>query len=115
MVNCQDLMSLRTLPQGFPNVTVHECRLTQDYKEVLIKEFPNTLSDELNPEPMKTEKPMHITIKPGATSIKVTAARRVPLRYEEEATKTIDELIKQGVITPTNETTDWCSPAKETK
>ena len=49
---------------------------------------------------------MHITIKPGATPIKVTTARRVPLRYEEEATKTIKELIKQGVIT-----TDWCSPA----
>ena len=57
------------------------------------------------------QQPMHITIKPGATPIKVTAARRVPLRYEEEATKTIDELIKQGVITPANETTDWCSPA----
>ena len=58
LVSCQDLMSLRTLPQGFPNVTVHECRITQDYKEMLIKEFPNTLSDELNPEPMKTEKPI---------------------------------------------------------
>ena len=30
LVSCQDLMSLRTLPQGFPNVTVHACRLTQD-------------------------------------------------------------------------------------
>ena len=39
LVSCQDLMSLRTLPQGFPNVTVHECRLTQDYREVLIKGF----------------------------------------------------------------------------
>ena len=43
--------------------------------------------------------------------MKVVSARRVPLRYEEEAAKTINELVKCGVITPANETTDWCSPA----
>ena len=45
----------------------------------LIGEFPGVLSNELNPEPMKTEKPMHITLMPGATPKKVLSARRVPL------------------------------------
>ena len=31
--------------------------------------------------------------------MKVVSARRVPLRYEEEAAKTINELVKRGVIT----------------
>ena len=54
---------------------------------------------------------MHITLLPGATPKKVLSARRVPLRYKKEATKTIKELINRGVITPVKETSDWCSPA----
>ena len=60
---------------------------------------------------MKMDAPMHIHIKEGATPRKVTTARRVPLRYECKAEKTVQELIEKGVIVPANETTDWCSPA----
>ena len=84
---------------------------TRDPREVLIEEFPDVLSDELSLEPMKTEAPMHISLKKGSIPKKLTTARRVPLRYEEEANKTVKELIKKGVITPINQTTDWCSPA----
>ena len=72
---------------------------------------PDVLSSELSPEPMKTEAPMHIHIKEGDTPRKVTTARRVSLRYECEAEKTVQELIENGLIVPANETTDWCSPA----
>ena len=54
---------------------------------------------------------MHITLMPGAIPKKVLCARRVPLRYEKEANKTIKELVDRGVITPVNGTLDWCSPA----
>ena len=54
---------------------------------------------------------MHITLLPGATPKKVLSARRVPLRYKKEANKTIRELVDRGVVTPVNETLDWCSPA----
>ena len=47
----------------------------------------------------------------GAVPRKVTSARRVPLRYEKEAEKTVYKLVKKGVIVPANKTTDWCSPA----
>ena len=61
---------------------------------------------------MKTDAPMQIHIKEGATPKKVTTAIRVPLRSDEcQAEKTVQELIKKGVIVPANETTDWCSPA----
>ena len=60
---------------------------------------------------MKTDAPMHIHIKEGATPRKVMTARRVPFRYECKAEKTVQELIEKGVIVPANETTDWCSPA----
>ena len=98
---------------GFPNTIIQKCsEVTRiEPMETLLSEYPDVLSDELSPEPMKTNTPMHIHIKGGATPRKVTTARRVPLRYESEAEKTVQELIQKGVIVPANETTDWCSPA----
>ena len=78
---------------------------------MLLHEYPDVLSNELSPEPMKTDTPMHIHIKEGASPKKVTTARQVPLRYESKAEKTVQELIQRGVIVPANKTTDWCSPA----
>ena len=46
---------------NFPNVRVQNCRSIKEFKEILIAKFPGVLSNELNPELMKTEKPMHIT------------------------------------------------------
>ena len=79
--------------------------------EKLIRDYPDILSNELSPNPMKTDKPMHIHVKEGAIPRKVTSARRVPICYEKEAEKTVNEIIKKDVIVPANETTDWCSPA----
>ena len=109
LVSYKDLITLQIIPGGFPNTIIQKCReVTRiEPKESLLSKFPDVLSDELSPEPMKTDAPMHIHIKEGATPRKVTTARRVPLRYESEAEKTVQELIEKGVIVPANE----CSPA----
>ena len=111
LVSCNDLIGLEIIPRDFPNVQIQNCRSIKEFKDILIGEFPGFLSDELNPEPMKKEKPMHISLIPGATPKNVLSARRVPLRYEKEANETIQELVDSGVITPVNETSDWCSQA----
>ena len=113
LLSCQDLITLKAIPIGFPNSVVESCKQVkfEPYRTTLLEEFTDVLSDELNPKPMKTAAPMKISIKRGANPRKVTSARRVPLRYEKEARKTVKELIKKGVITPVSETTDWCSPA----
>ena len=77
----------------------------------LLQTFPDVLSDELSPTPMKTDVPMHITLKKDYFPFKTLSARRVALRYEDEAAKTINELIEKKVITRVKETTEWCSPA----
>ena len=108
LVSYTDLIAPRIIPGGFPNTIVETCRevTTNSECENLIKEYPDVLSDELSPRPMKTDKPMHIHLMEGAVPRKVTSARRVPLRYETEAEKTVQELVKKGVIIPANETTD---------
>ena len=65
----------------------------------------------MNPVPMQTGRKMHINMVENSKPFKTLIARRVPLRFESEANKTIDDLIKKGVITPVTESTDWCRPA----
>ena len=113
LLSYTDLIALKIIPGGFPNMIVEICReiSTNSECENLIKDYPDVLSDELSPRPMRTEKPMHIHLMEGAVPRKVTSARRMPLRYEKEAELTVNELVKKGVIIPVNETTNWCSPA----
>ena len=60
---------------------------------------------------MQAGKPMHINLMSGQKPFKTLVARHVPLRFEEEANKTIHDLISKGIIVRVTETTDWCSPA----
>ena len=67
LVSYKDLISLQVIPGGFPNKIIQKCReVTRiEPKEILLSEYPDVLSDELSPEPMKTDTPMHIHIKGG--------------------------------------------------
>ena len=76
-----------------------------------MSEYEDVLSDELNPVPMQTGTDMHINLIDNIKPFKTLLARRVPLRYEAEANKTIQDLIDKKVIVPVSETTDWCSSA----
>ena len=71
--------------------------------------FKDSLSNELNPKPMKG-KPMKISLKPNAIPQKVTGARQVQLRYKAGANNVVEDLIKR-VIVSVSQTSDWCSLA----
>ena len=94
LVSSKDLIALQIISGRFPNTIIQKCReVTRiEPREILLEEYPDVLSDELSPEPMKTDTPMHIHFKEGATPRKVMTARRVPLRYECKAEKTVQEL-----------------------
>ena len=129
LISCKDLENLERIPKGFPNVRVprsltirdkvttqrrkdNQCRSVQDnLTDRIFQDYKDVMSDELNPVPMQTGKKMHINMTENPRPFKTLIARRVPLRFEEEANKTIQDLINKGVITPVTETTDWCSPA----
>ena len=105
LISCDDLRKLSVIPADFSNAV-----LTVKTNSQLLRKFDKTLSDELDPFPMKCA-PMSITLQDDAIPICVTTARRVPKHYEQESKKTITELIKRKVIAPVNEPTAWCSPA----
>ena len=71
------------------------CRKT---KAGLIEEFPETLSDELNLQPMRSGEPMHIHLQDGARPRKTTVPRQVAKRFENAANTTLNDLIARGVL-----------------
>ena len=63
---------------------VQMCRKTKaSVKEELINEFPETLNDELNEQPMRSGEPKHIHLQDGAQPRKTTVPRQVAKRFEK--------------------------------
>ena len=103
LISCDDLRKLRVIPVDFPNTVLAVTQTNQlaQLKAKLLQKFDKTLSDDLDPEPMKCT-PMSIALEDNASSTCVTTARRVPKHFEPESKKTVTELIDRGVITPVN-------------
>ena len=88
------------------------CRKTKaGLNDELIEEFPETLNDELNEQPMRSGEPMHIHLQDGARPRKTTVPRQVAKRFEHTANTTLNELIAKGVLVKEPGVTEWCSPA----
>ena len=80
-------------------------------KDELINEFPETLNDELNVQPMRSGEPMNIHLQDGARPLKTTVPRQVAKRFEHAANTTLNELIARGMLVEETGVTEWCSPA----
>ena len=75
----------------------------------LIRDYPNILTDDLPEESMEGCH-MKIYLTPGQkTPFRVTTARQVPLHWVEKAEKVVTKLIKEKVIMPQEEPTEWCA------
>ena len=101
LISCDDLRKLRVIPADFPNavLSVGQANKLSHLKVNLLSRFDSTLSDDLNPEPMRCL-PMSISLQDDATPNCVTTARRVPKHYEPESKKTVVELIDRGSSPP---------------
>jgi len=42
LISKSDLIKLKRIPEGFPNVIVEKCRTITTFKEKLIKKFPRS-------------------------------------------------------------------------
>ena len=68
LLSCDDLINLLIVHKEFPNRTVtcktytNTCRRTKND----LREFPETLSDKLNEEPIRSGELMHIHLEDGA-------------------------------------------------
>jgi len=81
--------------------------------ESIAEEFADVF-DETQVSPMKGA-PMKIQMRrgdPGYRPLRISAPRRVPLHFQQEADKDLKWFLDSGVIVPVpeDEQTEWCSP-----
>ena len=71
------------IPADFPNavLSIRQPNNLSHLKARLLRLFDKTLSDDLNPEPMRCN-PMSISLQEDAVPTCVITARRVPKHYE---------------------------------
>ena len=98
-------------PAQIQEVHAAEQELYESSRSLIINKFQETLSDDLNPNPMEIPgKSMHIYLQPNAVPNSISIARFVPLRMQRAANQVISDLLKKQVITKVNKPTPWCAP-----
>ena len=55
------------------------------------------------------KKEQHITLRPNATPLCLHAPRKVPHPLLPKVKEEIDRMLRQGVISPIDDPTEWCS------
>ena len=100
LISWQDLISLKVINENFPaqiqEVHSAEQELYESSRHRIISKFQETLSDDLNPNPMEIPgKSMHIYLQPNAVPNMISIARLVPLRMQRAANQVISDLLKK--------------------
>ena len=52
----------------------------------------------------------HIELEENAKQFCLTAPRAIPYPYRDKVKQTLDKMVKDGVIKPVTEPTEWCAP-----
>ena len=122
LVSWRDLQRLGIISQNFPALA-HQVQSAAaahfvasspaDTFEGILAEFADVF-DETFVSPMLGD-PMVVHLRrndPSYRAVRVSAPRRVPLHFQDEAAKDLQWFLKSGVIVrvPDNERTEWCSP-----
>ena len=95
LVAWHDLQTLNIISESFPGclcATQH-----QPIQEAIASMYPEVFCDSLTEEPMNVPD-MHIYLSENAIPYRISTPRQVPLRFQEEAEKTILKLLEAGVI-----------------
>ena len=98
-------------PTPMPALQTLENRTQETYKppmgDQLMSEFPTVFDGKVRTMPGET---FHISLTDDARPFCVTTPRTVPFAYREKLKDEIDLLVKQGIIAPVTEPTEWCAP-----
>ncbi|XP_043188392.1 uncharacterized protein K02A2.6-like [Amphibalanus amphitrite] len=85
----------------------------QQLRSDLLTEFADVFTSKDNSVPLKpmTGPPMAIHITEDAKPFAVRASRPVPHAWRDNVKKQLDDMVRQGIITPLgDEPSDWCHP-----
>ena len=106
LVSWHDLQRLGVISSHFPACAV----TSQANADKICREFPEVFRDDLPDKPMNVGR-MRVHLKENSKPYSVSTPRQIPLRFQNEAEKTLESLIQSGVIDRVDKPTEWCSPA----
>ena len=95
LVTWHDLQPLEIISPNFPSRIL--AAVGRELASDIMIEFPNVYRDKLGMLPMNVPK-MRIVLSKNAIPIRVSTARQVPLRFQEAANNTVDDLVRSKVI-----------------
>ena len=75
-------------------------------RQHLLEEFLDVFQSQ---PPMKGEQ-FNIVLKENAVPCCVSKARPIPIAYQQVLRNELDELLREGIITPVTEATEWGNP-----
>ena len=75
-------------------------------RQHLLEEFHDVFESQ---PPMKSEQ-FNIVLKENAVPCCVSKARPIPVAYQQALRNESDEFLREGIITPVTEATEWVNP-----
>ena len=105
-----DLVKMKVLPPNFPKEVCNSAQgdLLKGPMEALMNEFSDIFDDGDKVLKPMAGPPMQ---KGPITPARTLTTRRIPIHQEKAANKTIQSLLKAGIIRQVYEPTEWISPA----
>ena len=108
LISWHDLRYLGVISSAFPSASCSAISPSKLRDEIL-SSFPTVYRDEITETPM-VGAPVKIHLKDNATPFRISVARQIPLRFQEQAEKAIQHLLDSKIIAKCDKPTDWCSP-----
>ena len=98
----------------FLSAELHCCSKTNDARipdaELLRQRLLEELHDVFESQPSMKGEQLNIVLKKNAVRCCVSKSRPIPIAYQQALKNELDELLREGVITPVTEATEWVNP-----
>ena len=108
LISWHNLKYLGVISSSFPHAQCSLVTSNQLKQEMLLK-FSTVYRDSISEKPMAGN-PVHIHLKEHAIPYRISVARQIPLRFQDQANKTIKHLLDLTIIAKCGTPSAWCSP-----
>ena len=96
LISWHDLRYLGVISSAFPSASCSAISPSK-LRDEIFSSFPTVYRDEITETPMVGD-PVKIHLKDNATPFRISVARQIPLRFQEQAEKAIQNLLDLSLI-----------------
>ena len=108
LISWHNLRYLGVISSTFPNALCFTVSSSQ-LRDTVLQTFPTVYRDVISETPM-VGPPVHIHLRDNTVPFRISVARQIPLRFQEQADIAIQQLLDAKIIARCDTPTTWCSP-----